>query len=40
MRITALIQDKEELNMINKEQKETIAKLLNEAEMKEKNTMS
>lgn len=36
MRITALVKDKEELNMINKEQKETIAKLLNEAEMKEK----
>ena len=36
MRITVLVKDKEELNMINKEQKETIAKLLNEAEMKEK----
>lgn len=36
MRITAFVKDKEELNMINKEQKETIAKLLNEAEMKEK----
>lgn len=36
MRITTLIKDKEELNEINKEQKETIAKLINETEMKEK----
>ena len=36
MRITTLIKDKEELNEINKEQKEKIAKLINETEMKEK----
>ena len=36
MRITTLIKDKEELNEINKEQKETKAKLINETEMKEK----
>ena len=36
MRITTLIKDKEELNEINKEKKETIAKLINETEMKEK----
>ena len=36
MRITTLIKDKEELNEINKEQKETIAKLINETEKKQK----